>query len=42
MFAIPIKKLNIGNQRETGIRMPPSYQECGNENEKKQPIPLTD
>ena len=42
IFTIPIKKENISNLRETGIQMPPSYQECGNENEKKQPIPLTD
>jgi len=37
MFAIPIKKVDIGtvNLRETGIQIPPSYQECGNENEKE-------
>jgi len=44
MFAIPIKKVDIStvNLRETGIQIPPSYQESGNENEKEQHIPLTD
>jgi len=42
IFTIPIKKENIIDLRETGIQMPPSYQESGNENEKKQTIPLTD
>ena len=42
MFTIPIKKVDIGNLRETGNQIPPSYQECGNENEKKQHIPLVD
>jgi len=43
MFAIPIKQVGIkaANLRETGTQIPPSYQECGNENEKKQHIPLT-
>jgi len=41
-FTIPIKQANIGNLREKGIQMPPSYQECDNENEKKETIPLTD
>ena len=44
MFAIPIKKVDIStvNLRETGIQIPPSYQECGNENEKERQIPFTD
>jgi len=44
MFAIPIKQVGIKavDLRETGTQIPPSYQECGNENEKEQHIPLTD
>ena len=42
IFTIPTNKENISDLSETGIQMPPSYQECGNENEKKQTIPLTD
>jgi len=44
MFAIPIKKVDIStvNLRETGIQIPPSYQELENENEREQHIPLTE
>ena len=44
MFAIPIQKVDIStvNLRETGIQIPPSYQELENENERGQHIPLTD
>ena len=44
MFAIPITKLDIGTVtlRETGTQTPPSYQECGNENEKERQISFTD
>jgi len=44
MFEIPIKAVDIStvNSRETGIQMPPSYQELGNEKEEEQHIPLTD
>ena len=44
MFVIPIKAVDIStiNSRETGIQIPPSYQELGNKNEGEKHIPLID
>ena len=44
MFAIPIKQVGIRaiDLRETETQIPPSYQECGNKNEKEQHTPSTD
>jgi len=44
MFAIPIKQVGIEavDLRETGTQIPPSYQECGNKNEKEQHKQSTD